>query len=479
MKKRNCAFDELLPLFMAAFLFCYLCTGIGAGEVSLNKAIEQSATDIAEQIPAKSRVAIVAFESPNDNLSEYIMEELTGALFDRGIEVADRRNLEYVYKELNFQMSGNVSEKESQSIGKFLAAQLVITGQLISQGGTYRYRSSAIHVETAVRASFTRLDVQNDRTMRSLVTAMAKQKTTSRTAKYGVNEKTMPQTPGTFLDRGIMFAMRGDYELAIADFSDAIKLNPNLSTTYMLRGRALCASVSRVWSVEDNFSGFSAPTTGGQTTVEQKRIYEQAIADYTQAIRLDPNDASAYRSRGMAYSDKGDHDRAIADINQAIRLDPNATAAYNARAVVYNSKGDYDRAIADYTQAIRLDPNDAIAYYNRGLAYSNKKDYDRVIADTNQAVRLDPNFPDAYILRGVTYAGKSDYDRAIADFNQAIRLDPNNPNNAVAYTARGIVYANKGDYNRAIADFEAALQIEPSNAMYRDNLKIARQARGW
>jgi len=69
-------------------LGCFVTVPAAWG-LSLTDAIEQSAQKITEELPSNSRVAIVAFESPNDNLSDYIMEELTGALFDRGIEVAE------------------------------------------------------------------------------------------------------------------------------------------------------------------------------------------------------------------------------------------------------------------------------------------------------------------------------------------------------------------------------------------------------
>ena len=101
--------------------------GVG---ISLAEAIEQSAEKIAGDLPAGSRVAIVAWESPSAGLSDYIMEELTGALVDRDMEVADRQNLEYVYRELDLQMSGDVSDESARSIGKFLGADMVITGQL-------------------------------------------------------------------------------------------------------------------------------------------------------------------------------------------------------------------------------------------------------------------------------------------------------------------------------------------------------------
>jgi hypothetical protein len=60
-------------------------------------------------------VAIVAWESPSAGLSDYLMEELTGALVDRDMEVADRQNLEYVYQELKFQMSGELSDENARS----------------------------------------------------------------------------------------------------------------------------------------------------------------------------------------------------------------------------------------------------------------------------------------------------------------------------------------------------------------------------
>jgi tetratricopeptide (TPR) repeat protein len=483
-----------------ALLVSGLVTIPAAWGLSLADAVEQSAKKIVEELPPKSRVAIVAFESPNDNLSNYIMEELTGALFERGIEVADRRNLDYVYKELKFQMSGEVSEKSAQSIGKFLGVQLVITGQLASQGKNYRYRASAIHVEKATLASVTRLDVENNKAMQNLVTAMSKQKNVTVTAKYGVDEKTVPKTTGTFLDRGILFASRRDYELAIMDFTAAIKLEPNLAAAYMLRGRALTASVLDVSEIKDNFSGIEVFSTGGRVSAEQKKVLELSLADYTQAmkfdqnnavlykergdvydgmgesdkaiadfnqaLRLNPNYAVVYRDRAMVYSHKGEHDKAIADTSQAIKLEPDNANWYNARGTAYSYKGDYDRAITDYTQAIKLEPNNAGAYSNRGSAYNSKGNYDRAIADYSQAIRLDPNDAVLYNNRGNAYYNKKDYDRAIADCTQAIKLDPNK---AVAYNNRGFAYGRKGDYDRAIADLTQAIKLAPNNARAYSN----------
>ena len=91
------------------------------------------------------------------------------------------------------------------------------------------------------------------------------------------------------------------------------------------------------------------------------------------------NSAIAHHERGLAYRSKGDFDRAIADYSEAIRLDPKLAAAYNNRGNAYKNKGDFDRAIADLSEAIRLDPKLASAYNDRGNAYGARGNIGRAI----------------------------------------------------------------------------------------------------
>ena len=102
--------------------------------------------------------------------------------------------------------------------------------------------------------------------------------------------------------------------------------------------------------------------------------YDGAIADYTKAIELDPNDASVYYNRANSKKYLKDYDGAIADYTKAIELDPNYASAYNNRGHLKNDLKDYYGAIADYTKAIKLDPNYSKAYHNRGIskAYLNQ-----------------------------------------------------------------------------------------------------------
>jgi lipoprotein NlpI len=121
---------------------------------------------------------------------------------------------------------------------------------------------------------------------------------------------------------------------------------------------------------------------------------DRAIADYDQAIRLDPKNFLSYYNRGDTYRARGNNYRAIADYSEAIRLDPKFVLAYIVRGNGYRARGDNDHAIADYSEAIRLAPKFADAYYNRGLAYLYSGTLAKALADVSEASELDPT--DAY-----------------------------------------------------------------------------------
>ena len=230
-------------------------------------------------------------------------------------------------------------------------------------------------------------------------------------------------------------------------------VNQNVSADLAISG---CTAVIR--SGKESPKNLARAFHNRANAYSDKGDKDRAIADYNEAIRLDPKDARAFNNRGTAYSDKGDNDRAIADYNETIRLDPKYARAFNNRGNAYGAKGDIDRAIADYNEAIRLDPKYATAFHNRGNAYGAKGDNDRAIADYNEAIRLDPKFAMAFNNRGTAYSDKGDNDRAIADYNEAIRLDPKD---ATAFNNRGNVYDHKGDNDRAIADYNEAIRLDP------------------
>ena len=105
-----------------------------------------------------------------------------------------------------------------------------------------------------------------------------------------------------------------------------------------------------------------------------------------------PSDAQSHLERANEYTDAEEWSKAIAEYTEALELDPNNARAYNNRATAYSRRGQVDQAIADCTKAIELDPNLSMAYYNRAVAYAEQGKKAEAISDLEEyiAVSQDP-----------------------------------------------------------------------------------------
>ncbi len=247
--------------------------------------------------------------------------------------------------------------------------------------------------------------------------------------------------------RGAIYVrQKNDPDQAIADLDRAIQLRPDIPADfYQLRGNALV----------------------------RKRSYAAAIASFDEAIRKDPRTTRYINSRGLAYltqgmredgaAERGVYDLAIRDFSEAIRLAPSEATGYGLRADAYAEKGDLERAIADYTEAIRLDPSSAQHHRDRGKAFLGKREYDSAIRDFTAALERDQSGSNIHSLmsRGKAYHAKGDNDRAIRDFDAVIRIDPKHP---FSYGFRSTARSANGDPEGALADAREYLRLRPRGA---------------
>ena len=132
--------------------------------------------------------------------------------------------------------------------------------------------------------------------------------------------------------------------------------------------------------------------------------------------------AFAYEGRGRIALRHGDAARAVADFDEAVRLNPNRASLFRDRALAHRRAGQLEPAIADYDQAIALDPGPAAPYYDRGLALAAKGDLDRAVLSFNTAVRLAPADAQARLNRGLTLLAQGRLEEARADFEAVLAL---------------------------------------------------------
>jgi tetratricopeptide (TPR) repeat protein len=153
-----------------------------------------------------------------------------------------------------------------------------------------------------------------------------------------------------------------------------------------------------------------------------EKDYDGKIADYTDAIRLNPQYARAYNSRGVAREANGDYEGAKADYNGAIRLNPHYHGALNNRSKLFFGVGDTNRALQDINEAINIYPKNPYYFYNRGNIRLAQHDLIGAIADFTEAIRLKPDFSDAYHYRANAYLANDDYEEAHSDLRMAKKL---------------------------------------------------------
>ena len=241
--------------------------------------------------------------------------------------------------------------------------------------------------------------------------------------------KTKKRKVDALINRGNAYSEKGENEKALIDYSKVIKIKPTLAYT-MFNNRGLIYS-------------------------KNSKTFDQAIEEYSMAIKKNSNYSDAYYNRGNIFSKTGEIDKAIDDFTSTIKLDSDPLA-YNNRALAYLRKRDYEKAIEDNTTVINLLPNCSFAYYNRGNTYDDKGDLINAIEDYSRAIAIDENYAMAYNNRGFSYLKMQDYDKAIANFSKAISLGLHH---FIVYKNRSLAYQVKGDMQRANEDHKIAQRL--------------------
>jgi len=175
--------------------------------------------------------------------------------------------------------------------------------------------------------------------------------------------------------------------------------------------------------------------------------------------------ATAYTNRGWAYFQKGQDDLAIADYDQAIRLDPNDAEKFFDRAFAYEDTRQYEFAIADFDEVIRLSPKYQAAWLERCHSKAILGRAVLALQDCNQALVLRPGDFIGFDYRGLVYLKLARFDLAIIDYNAAIAYDPKI---ATALYGRSLAERNLGDVVKSGRDRADALKLNPEvEAFYK------------
>jgi len=154
--------------------------------------------------------------------------------------------------------------------------------------------------------------------------------------------------------------------------------------------------------------------------------WENAIKDYTRAISIGPVSAEVYADRGIVYGFTGQQENAVADFTKALEINPKNTKALFNRGVTYGNMGQADRAIIDFRRVIVQDSIRVSAYAGLCILLMEQKKLDTCMLLAEKGLKIDQYRSDLYAIMGNCELEKGDPDKAMATFRHCLRIDYNN-----------------------------------------------------
>lgn len=224
---------------------------------------------------------------------------------------------------------------------------------------------------------------------------------------------------------------------------------------------AACSALLQIESEDDSLAVIGHFHRGRGH--DKKMEYDSAILDFGEAIKLDPSHAMSFLYRGAVHGKRNELDAAVADLDQAIALSPDNGPMYLERGFAREARKEYPLALRDYGRAVDLLPREASAWGARcWLRAISGAELQSALADCDQAIALDatPANANAFNSRGFVNFMMGRCTQSIRDYDSAIAGDPRV---ASSYYMRGLAKARSGDPS-AEADKAAGIKLEPEVA---------------
>ena len=192
-----------------------------------------------------------------------------------------------------------------------------------------------------------------------------------------------------------------------------------------------------------------------------------AVAHWTHALDLQPNDANLHTNLANAYNALKDHDKAIQHYQQALLLEPNYAQAHNNLANIYMLQNHYPQALNHYRAAVHAQPDFTQAHYNLGLLLLKHHELDAAKKQFSNVLTLQPNHVDAQFYLGVLHLNDDLLDEAEQAFQNVLTSQDEH---VFSLTNLGVIALKREQGQIAIDYFTRALAFDPNNIEARNNI---------
>jgi TolB-like protein/Flp pilus assembly protein TadD len=353
-------------------------------------------------------IAVLPFENQNRDAGvEWLSDGVTESIMNN---LAQLPNLRVSPRSTVFRYKGK--ETDALAIGKELGVRAVLTGRLLQRGDSLTISTELLDVRDNKQ-------VWGEQYNRRLADALAVQQEISREItdrlrlKLSGEEHRQLTRRDTANPEAYQFYLKGRYywnkrtaenlKKAMEQFQQAADKDPNYALAYV--GLADC------YLLLQEYAGTPASETGPNAKAFAQR-----------AVQLDESLAEAHTSLAYSYDFLWQWEEAEAEFKQAIRLNPNYPTAHQWYSLYLRDTGRFDQAMTETKRAQELDPLSLVIGQNLAAAYLFQGDVNSSVEQIRRVLDLDPNYPRGHDILGLAYLKQGHYSEAIAEVRNAVDL---------------------------------------------------------
>jgi tetratricopeptide (TPR) repeat protein len=156
---------------------------------------------------------------------------------------------------------------------------------------------------------------------------------------------------------------------------------------------------------------------------EDKGLFDEAINEYKEVLKLDSNNADAHKNLGDAYFEKDLFKEALLEYRASVKINPEYQTYHNL-GLLYYFMGLNSEAIKELKEALKFEPDNAYTLSVLSAVYTEKGMPDEGMVTAREAINSDPKLPMAHYSLGIAYHEKELYDDAEKEYKEALKLDP-------------------------------------------------------
>jgi Flp pilus assembly protein TadD len=267
----------------------------------------------------------------------------------------------------------------------------------------------------------------------------------------------------------VVLVCAGLCRLANRRWSPPVLVGAGAGTLVLAGGlMVLCSAQCRVWDSNEHLWGHALEHAGWSTrlhdymgtTLADEGKLDRAIAEFREALRIQPHDFEATCDLGVALDRRGETDAAVSCLREAGRLRPNNAKVHVNLGAALVRQGHVDEAIALYREALGLQPDFPNLHLNLGIALLCRRKVDEAITELTRAVELRPWYAEAYAALGGAFVLLGRQDEAVVQYRKALRLSPDD---CASRINLGLALARQGRSAEAITELRDAIRRDRRN----------------